>query len=97
MIRSITIRYAARNLWRHPARTVITIVGMALGGTIAIFAVAMTKGEDGMIADAVANSGMGHFLIAPLEWQRLRDSNIELPSQWQTLRQAIAGIRTVKD
>ncbi|HTL53065.1 MAG TPA: ABC transporter permease [Planctomycetota bacterium] len=76
---ALTWRYALRSLFRHKRRTALSILGVALGCAVSLMMVSWVYGEAETMKHAAANSGVGHFRIAPAAWDLSRDNKLRLP------------------
>jgi ABC-type lipoprotein release transport system permease subunit len=84
MSSSIAFRYALRSLLRHRRRTILSVLGIAVGCTVCLFIVGFVRGETGMMMRAAAESGAGHLRIAPRTWRETGDNRLRI-DPWQDL------------
>ena len=88
-------RFAVRSLSRNTRRSVLSIAGVAVGCSVALTSIAMTRGKIELFIRNVAEGGVGHFRVVPEGWQvghdpalRLRDAAAAL-----ALVRGTAGVR----
>ena len=74
----IASRYAARSVSRNLRRTVLSIVGIAIGCVLALFMESLNRGRGELFARVGATSGVGHLRIVPPGWQSRRDPRLRL-------------------
>lgn len=74
----IASRYAARSVSRNLRRTVLSIVGIAIGCVLALFMESLNRGRSELFARVGATSGVGHLRIVPPGWQSRRDPRLRL-------------------
>ncbi|MCP4641554.1 MAG: ABC transporter permease [bacterium] len=96
MIRAISAKYAFRSLFRHTRRTLLSIVGVGVGCSIALISASWMSGSSQMQIRAISESGGGHLRIVPSEWIDTRDDTLRLTDPDATLEQvrAIPGVVT---
>lgn len=82
---ALTWRYAIRSLFRHKRRTGLSILGVGLGTSVCLIMIGWIWGEVETMKRAAANSGMGHFRVAPAGWRDTRDNKLRLTGAeaWQ--------------
>ena len=68
----VSAKYALRSLWRHPRRTILSMLGVGIGCGIGLFAVSWIKGGREMQVRAIAESGAGHLRVVPAGWVQKR-------------------------
>lgn len=78
MTLSMSTRYAARSLTRHRRRTLLSLIGIAIGGTICLLCLAWMRGERDMVIRAAVESGAGHLRVVPPGYSRDRDDDKRL-------------------
>ena len=83
----VATRYALRSLFRHRRRTILSVVGIAVGCGICLFMISFVRGEGEMMMRAAAESGTGHLRIAPREWVRTRTFDARLDNGPALLRE----------
>jgi len=79
MIGRISGRYALRSLWRHPRRTILSMVGVGIGVAIGLIATSWMRGGTEMQIRAVSESGAGHLRVVPKGWTARRENTLRLP------------------
>ena len=75
---SATWTYAVRSLGRNARRTILSIVGIGIGCTLALFMESVNRGRDELFARMGAYSGVGHVRIVPDGWRERRDPRLRL-------------------
>lgn len=70
--------YAVRSLGRNMRRTVLSIVGIAVGCALALFMESINRGRDELFARMGAYAGAGHVRIVPAGWRERRDVRLRL-------------------
>lgn len=78
----VTARYARRSVTRNLRRTLLSIAGIAIGCSLALFMESINRGRDELIARLGADSGIGHLRIVPAEWERDHDVRLRL-ADWE--------------
>ena len=78
MIRSVSLKYASRSLFRHTRRTILSMVGVGIGCGIALFAASWMGGAMEMQIRAASESGAGHLRIVPAGWMETREDTLRL-------------------
>ena len=74
--------YAIRSLRRNARRTVLSVVGIAVGCALALFMESLNRGRDELFARMGASAGAGHVRIVPSGWRERRDPRLRL-ANWQ--------------
>jgi ABC-type lipoprotein release transport system permease subunit len=87
MIGKISGKYAVRSLWRHPRRTILSMLGVGIGVAIGLIATSWMRGGEEMQIRAVSESGAGHLRVVPKGWTARRENTLRLPDP-----QEIAGV-----
>lgn len=87
---SITWRYALRSLGRHKRRSALSVVGVGLGVAVSLLMISWVYGEGETMKRAAANSGVGHFRLAPAKWLATRDNKLRLANSAALLTQVRA-------
>jgi len=82
---SVTTRYAVRNLTRNPRRTLLSVAGITIGGTIALVNIGITRGKTEMFIRNVAEGGIGHVDVVPDNWIVSHDPGLRLHDWRKTL------------
>ena len=95
MIRSVSIRYALRSLSRHPGRTLLSVMGIGVGCSIGLIAIAFYSGASEMQIRAAAESGAGHLRIVPAGWVELEENSMRL-ADWKSAVQTLKSTPRVK-
>jgi ABC-type lipoprotein release transport system permease subunit len=67
------IRLAARNLFRNPRRTVITLLGLAFGLAMVEVTITLQAGQYADMLEAGVSSLAGHVVVQADGWQEARD------------------------
>lgn len=75
-------QYAIRSVGRNIRRTILSIVGIAVGCVLALFMESMNRGRGELFARAGSSSGVGHVRIVPAGWRERRDSRLRL-ADWE--------------
>ncbi len=78
----VATRYAARSVGRNLRRTVLSVVGIAIGCVLALFMESLNRGKGEIIARAGASAGVGHLRVVPEGWRERRDVRLRL-ADWQ--------------
>jgi ABC-type lipoprotein release transport system permease subunit len=71
-------RYAVRSVARNLRRTVLSIVGIAIGCVLALFMESLNRGRGELFARVGASSGIGHVRVVPAGWRARRDPRLRL-------------------
>ena len=74
----VSTKYASRTIRRNLRRTMLSIAGIAIGCTLALFMESMNRGRSELFARAGAASGVGHLRIVPAGWRDRRDVRLRL-------------------
>ncbi|MEO8484575.1 MAG: ABC transporter permease, partial [Acidobacteriota bacterium] len=74
--------YAVRSLGRNLRRTLLSIVGIAVGCALALFMESINRGRDELFARMGAYAGAGHLRIVPADWRERRDVRLRL-ADWR--------------
>jgi ABC-type lipoprotein release transport system permease subunit len=83
-------RYAARSLRRNVRRSILAIVGIAIGCSLALIMEGFNRGRDELFARAGASSGTGHLRVVPARWRLERDVRLRLADWRGDLTAALA-------
>lgn len=78
----VTTRYALRSIGRNARRTALSIVGIGIGCTLALFMESLNRGRDELFARMAAFSGTGHLRVVAAEWRERRDPRLRL-ADWK--------------
>jgi putative ABC transport system permease protein len=97
MIRSVSAKYAWRSLLRHTRRTILSVVGIGIGVSMALIATSWISGAAGMEIRALVESGTGHLRVVPSQWLVKRENTLRLDHWEQALdaSQALPGAKVV--
>ncbi len=95
MIRSVATKYAFRSLFTHTRRTFLSVIGVGIGCSIALFATSWISGGREMQIRAIAESGAGHLRIVPTHWLDTRENTLRL-TDWQGVVQQARALPEVK-
>jgi ABC-type lipoprotein release transport system permease subunit len=82
MIHRVSVRYALRSLFRHPRRTILSVLGIGIGVAMALFAASWIGGAARMEINAIVESGTGHLRIVPEKWLEKHENSLRLEN-WQ--------------
>ena len=85
---SVIPHYALRSLARHARRTLLSVLGVAVGVAIACIGAAYNLGLARMMTRTVVESGLGHLRIAPAAWAGSHDETLQL-AHWREVRQQV--------
>ena len=88
MIRATSAKYAFRSLFRHTRRTILSMIGVGVGCSMALVATSWLGGEEEMIVRAVSESGGGHIRVVPESWTETRENTLRL-ADWEPLRERL--------
>jgi len=91
----VTARYASRSVGRNLRRTILSIIGIAIGCSLALFMESINRGRDELLARLGADSGIGHLRIVPADWDREHDVRLRL-ADWRADLAAARSIPGVK-
>jgi ABC-type lipoprotein release transport system permease subunit len=86
MIGKVSGKYAVRSLWRHPRRTILSMLGVGIGVAIGLIATSWIRGGAEMQIRAVAESGAGHLRVVPKGWTAERENTLRLPNGQEIAR-----------
>ena len=71
---------AWRNLWRHPRRTILTVLALGLGLTFLLFSLGLGDGShEQMIVNGIKLGG-GHVVIQARGYQDTQSQDLLLPA-----------------
>lgn len=82
---NVSTRYALRSLRRSSTRTVLSLLGIAIGCAIGLLTTAWIRGEGDLFVNAAADSGTGHLQLRPNGWKESRDERLRLEGNWKSL------------
>ena len=74
----VAATYARRSVGRNLRRTVLAVVGIAIGCALALFMESINRGRDGLFARVGAESGTGHVRVVPAGFRARRDVRLRL-------------------
>ena len=95
MIGKVSVKYALRSLWRHPRRTVLSVLGVGFGCGLGLIAVALYDGAGPMQIRMVAESGGGHLRVVPGDWLEKREISLRIVD-WEKALEAVKALPGVK-
>ncbi len=78
----VTTRYAVRSIGRNVRRTVLSVLGIAIGCALALTMESINRGRDELFARIGAESGIGHLRVVPAGWEVQRDVRLRL-ADWR--------------
>ncbi len=84
---NVSINYALASLFRSRMRTVVSLLGLGIGGMIALLSMAWMRGESHMIATSTAMSGQGYLQVVPQGWNEKRDSRLRIHNERPVMEQ----------
>lgn len=87
----VTLRYAVRSVTRNLRRTLLSLAGIAIGCSLAVFMESISRGRDELIARLGVESGAGHLRVVPAGWDREHDVRLRL-ADWQADLAAARGL-----
>jgi len=93
----LSTKYAARSVGRNVRRTLLSMVGIAIGCVLALFMESLNKGRGELFARAGSASGIGHVRIVPADWRGRREPRLRL-ADWRVdlaAAHAIPGVAAV--
>lgn len=92
---SPTLNYALHSVQRNLRRTLLSVVGIAIGCTLLIVVESINRGRDSLFARAGAESGTGHVRVVPRGWGAKREDRLRLADGERALKEARAlpGVR----
>ena len=78
MIGKVSFHYALRSLFRQPKRTLLSIVGIAIGTSVGVVATAFYDGANEMVIRSASENGTGHLRVVPEQWPDSRKNSLRL-------------------
>jgi len=90
-------RYAMRSIARNLRRTLLSIIGIAIGCILALVMESLNRGRGELFARAGSASGIGHVRVVPAGWRERREPRLRL-ADWRADLQAarsLPGVATV--
>jgi ABC-type lipoprotein release transport system permease subunit len=88
-------RLAWRSIWRNKRRTIITIVSIGLGLTIAIFFISVAEGVFRQLVNEAVRMQAGHISLENPDYQTSPAVDLRIDNV-QTLRKCMEGIAAVE-
>ena len=82
------LTYALRSIRRNVRRTLLSLVGIAIGCALMLVVESINRGRDELFARAGAESGTGHVRVVPAGWTARRDVRLRLADGERALREA---------
>jgi ABC-type lipoprotein release transport system permease subunit len=83
-----SLGYALRSVRRNARRTILSVVGIAIGCALMLVVECVNKGRDELFARAGAESGTGHLRVVPRGWAAKREDRLRLAEGDRALRTA---------
>jgi ABC-type lipoprotein release transport system permease subunit len=71
-------KYALRSVGRNVRRTILSIIGIAIGCALALLMESTNRGRDDLFARVGAEGGSGHLRVVPGGWAARRDVRLRL-------------------
>jgi ABC-type lipoprotein release transport system permease subunit len=87
---AVSARYAMRSVGRNARRTMLSIAGIGIGCTLALFMESVNRGREELVARMGAYSGAGHLRVVPRGWRERRDPRLRLADAPAALQAARA-------
>jgi len=81
---SVSFRYAVRNLFRNGRRTLLSVAGVAVGCTVALVSIGMSKGKVNMFIRSIGEGGVGHMRVVREGWLESRRSELRV-ADWKSV------------
>jgi len=78
----VTTRYAVRSIGRNVRRTILSVLGIAVGCALALTMESINRGRDELFARMGSESGVGHLRVVPANWDAQRDVRLRL-ADWR--------------
>lgn len=75
---TLVTKFAVRSLARSKRRTLLSVIGIAVGCAVALFLIAFMRSGSEFRTRVISDSGMGHVRIAPSGWLKSRDNQMRL-------------------
>ncbi len=93
----VAARYAIRSVGRNARRTILSILGVAIGCALALFMESINRGRDELFARVATESGIGHLRVVPQGWRERRDPRLRLARPEDDLRavRSLPGVAVV--
>jgi ABC-type lipoprotein release transport system permease subunit len=86
-----------RSVGRNVRRTVLSIIGIAIGCVLALFMESLNRGRGELFARAGSASGVGHVRVVPAGWRGRREPRLRL-ADWRAdvaAARALPGVAIV--
>jgi ABC-type lipoprotein release transport system permease subunit len=90
MMGAVSARYAMRSVGRNARRTLLSVAGIGIGCTLALFMESVNRGREELVARMGAYSGAGHLRVVPRGWRARRDPRLRLADAPAALQAARA-------
>jgi putative ABC transport system permease protein len=90
----VFLRYAFRNLRRNARRTLLSVVGIAVGCTVALVNIGFVRGKIDMFLHSIAEGGVGHLRVVHADWLAGRDAALRVAG-WERRLAALRADPTV--
>src|SRR5512138_2252938 len=89
-----TLTYALRSIRRNARRTLLSVVGIAIGVALMLVVESFNRGKMEVFTRVGAESGAGHLRVTPAGWSARRDPRMRLADSARALREAraLAGV-----
>jgi ABC-type lipoprotein release transport system permease subunit len=93
----VSSKYAFRSVGRNLRRTALSVLGIAIGVTLALVTESINRGRDELFARMGAYSGAGHLRVVPKDWRLRRDPRLRLADAGKDLEAAknLPGVAAV--
>ncbi|HSM92188.1 MAG TPA: ABC transporter permease, partial [Anaeromyxobacteraceae bacterium] len=85
-----TLTYALRSIRRNARRTLLSVVGIAIGVALMLVVESFNRGKLEVFTRVGAESGAGHLRVTPAGWRVKRDPRMRLAGPERALREARA-------
>lgn len=95
MMGTVSAKYALRNLFRHPRRSILSVLGVGVGCAIGLFAASWVGGAGEMQIRAASESGAGHLRVVPNQWPEKRENSLRL-IDWKRALDEVESLPGVK-
>jgi ABC-type lipoprotein release transport system permease subunit len=87
---SSELTYAVRSIRRNVRRTLLSVVGIAIGVALMLIVESFNRGKIEVFTRVGAESGAGHLRVTPAGWRVKRDPRMRLADSGRALREARA-------
>jgi ABC-type lipoprotein release transport system permease subunit len=97
VIRTVSAKYAFRSLRSHPMRSILSMIGIGIGCSIALIATSWISGAAELQIRAISESGAGHLRVVPGDWMEKHENSIRLTDWKRSLAEAetLEGVKMV--